>query len=355
MDCLLRGAGTKGGCSVSRRNWLVLMLMLLIGVGIFSYSLRDSNIHLLIQDLSAINWWWMLIALLCICLYLGLEAVVVKIFMNDRHKSFTWKDAIRLPLIEQLFNGITPFSTGGQPAQLVAMIQSGVDGGLASSVLLMKFVVFQAMIVVNFLISLLIGFHFIAEKLHALSLLVLFGFLIHLAVIVGLLMVMYWYRFTKKIMNLVIKPATIFMKAARYEKMKIMLNEKVDTFYQESLRMKKDYGKLVRVCIVTIFQLFFYYAIPFFIMLALGVHHINFIMVLSLHVLIFMIISLFPIPGGAGGAEYSFSVLFSSFIHSNTKLVLAMILWRLLTYYFGMLTGIVAVFVKPDRVENKIK
>lgn len=177
---------------MSRRNWLVLGLMLIIGVGILGYSLRNSNIHLLLQDVSAINWGWMLIALACICLYLGLEAVVVKIFMNDRHDGFTWKDALRLPLIEQLFNGITPFSTGGQPAQLVAMIQSGVDGGLASSVLLMKFVVFQAMIVVNFLISLLIGFHFIAEKLHALSLLVLFGFLIHLAVIVGLLMVMYW-------------------------------------------------------------------------------------------------------------------------------------------------------------------
>lgn len=339
---------------MSRRNWLVLTLMLLVGVGIFGYSLRNSNIHLLVQDLTTINWWWMLIALICICLYLGLEGVVVKIFMNDRHAGFTWKDALRLPLIEQLFNGITPFSTGGQPAQLVAMIQSGVDGGLASSVLLMKFVVFQAMIVVNFLISLLIGFHFIAEKLHALSLLVLFGFLIHLAVIVGLLMVMYWYNFTKKAMNLLIKPVAIFIKADRYERMKITLNEKVDTFYQESLRMKKDVGKLSRVCIVTIFQLFFYYAIPFFIMLALGVHHINFVMVLSLHVLIFMIISLFPIPGGAGGAEYSFSVLFASFVHSSTKLVLAMILWRLLTYYFGMLMGIIALFVKPDRVKREM-
>ena len=243
---------------MSRRNWLVLSIMLIIGIGILGYSLRNSNIHLLLQDVSAINWGWMLVALGCICLYLGLEAVVVKIFMNDRHDGFTWKDALRLPLIEQLFNGITPFSTGGQPAQLVAMIQSGVDGGLASSVLLMKFVVFQAMIVINFLISLLIGFHFIAEKLHALSLLVIFGFLIHLAVIVGLLMVMYWYSFTKKLMNLVIKPAAIFMKANRYEHMKVVLNEKVDTFYQESLRMKQDYKKLLKVCVVTIFQLFFY-------------------------------------------------------------------------------------------------
>ena len=338
---------------MSRKNWLALVAMLLIGGGIVAYSLRTVNLRLLVQDFFTLNWWWMLVALACICLYLILEGVVVKIFMNNRHADFTWKDALRLPPIEQLFNGITPFSTGGQPAQLVAMLQCGVDGGLASSVLLMKFVVFQAMIVINFLISLLIGFHFIAEKLHALSLLVLLGFVIHLAVIVGLLLVMYWYGFTKRALNLLIKPCAWFMKPQRYERLRISLNEKVDSFYQESLRMKEEYGKMAKVCLVTLCQLFFYYAIPYFIMLALGVHGMNFIMVISLHVLIFMIISLFPIPGGAGGAEYSFSVLFASFIGSGTKLVLAMILWRLLTYYFGMFAGMVALFIKPGKIKHE--
>lgn len=338
---------------MSRKNWLALVAMLLIGGGIVAYSLRTVNLRLLVQDFFTLNWWWMLVALACICLYLILEGVVVKIFMNNRHADFTWKNALRLPPIEQLFNGITPFSTGGQPAQLVAMLQCGVDGGLASSVLLMKFVVFQAMIVINFLISLLIGFHFIAEKLHALSLLVLLGFVIHLAVIVGLLLVMYWYGFTKRALNLLIKPCAWFMKPQRYERLRISLNEKVDSFYQESLRMKEEYGKMAKVCLVTLCQLFFYYAIPYFIMLALGVHGMNFIMVISLHVLIFMIISLFPIPGGAGGAEYSFSVLFASFIGSGTKLVLAMILWRLLTYYFGMFAGMVALFIKPDKIKHE--
>ncbi|MEY8442456.1 lysylphosphatidylglycerol synthase transmembrane domain-containing protein [Lactobacillaceae bacterium 24-114] len=337
---------------MNRRNWVVLCIMLLLGLGIFVYALRDINIQVLIEEVHTINWGWMLVALFCICLYLGLEGVVVKIFMKDRYPTFTWKDSLRLPLIEQLFNGITPFSTGGQPAQLVAMIQSGVDGGIASSVLLMKFVVFQGMIVLNFLISLLIGFHYIEEKLHALAFLVVFGFLIHLAVIIGLLLVMYWYRFTKKAMNLLIRPLAIFMKAERYEKMKLVLNEKVDSFYKESLKMKTEYRKLGKVCLVTIAQLFFYYIVPYFILLALGVHHINVIMVISLHVLIFMVISLFPIPGGAGGAEYSFSVLFASFVNSNTKLVLAMLLWRLLTYYFGMFAGVIALIVKPDRVKH---
>ena len=107
--------------------------------------------------------------------------------------------------------------------------------------------------------------------------------------------------------------------------------------------MKSEYRMMGRVCVVTLLQLFFYYMIPYFIMLALGIHHINFVMVVSQHLLIFMINSLFPIPGRAGGAEYSF-------VHSNTKLVLAMILWRLITYYFGMVAGMIALMIKPDKV-----
>ena len=326
--------------------------MLLGGLGIFAFSLRHTNLTQLGVDLVHLRWGWFAVAIGCIVLYLGLEGVVVKIFMADRYPTFTWKNAFRLPLIEQLFNGLTPFSTGGQPAQLVAMLQAGVEGGMASSVLLMKFVVFQAMIVVNFIISIAIGFHYIAEKLHALSLLVLFGFTIHLGVIVALLMVMYWYSFTKRMTNLVLLPVRWFGGVRRYQRLGRKLNQKIDTFYQESVKMKREYTKLGKVAVVTLLQLLAYYIIPYFILLALGVTGVNLVMVMSLHVLIFMIISLFPIPGGTGGAEYSFSVLFLSFVHSQSKLVLAMFLWRLLTYYFGIFAGMIALMIKPDKVAN---
>ena len=139
------------------------------------------------------------------------------------------------------------------------------------------------------------------------------------------------------------------MSADRFVKMKLKLDTKIDSFYQESLKIKSEGVKMLRVCLLTICQLAFYYLIPYFIMRSLGVTGLNLVMVTSLHILIVMIISLFPIPGGAGGAEYSFSVLFSSFIGTNSKLVLAMILWRLLTYYFGMFAGMFALMIKPDK------
>ena len=335
---------------MTRRNKWVLTLMLLFGVAIFAYSLRDIKFSVLINDFVHINFWWFGVAVLCMLLYLGLEAVIVKVFISDRIQGFSFKDALRIPAVEQLFNGITPFSSGGQPAQLIALMQTGVDAGKASSILLMKFVVFQSMIVVNFLIALVIGFNYIQDKLHALAWLVVFGFTIHLAVIVGLLMVMFWYAFTKRAVAVLLSPMRWFMKPDRYTRMATNLNAKIDSFYAESVRISGKGKLMLRVFVITFFQLLFYYLIPYFIMLALGYTTANIIMVTSMHVLIVMVISLFPIPGGSGGAEYSFEMIFKSYISSNSKLVLAMILWRLLTYYFGMLTGLVAMMVKPDKV-----
>ncbi|ANK60082.1 lysylphosphatidylglycerol synthase transmembrane domain-containing protein [Loigolactobacillus backii] len=335
---------------MSRRNIAALVAMLALGIGIFWYELRATNLQQLTHDLTHLNFWWLGVAALCMGLYWLFEAFVVKVLLKKRVEKFSLKNALRIPLVEQLFNSITPFSSGGQPAQLVALMQSGIDGGRASSLLLMKFVVFQAMVLINFILTLVFGFHLVAAKFTYLAWLVVFGFIMHLTVIAGLLMVMYWYNFTKKLVHLCLRPLKLFMKAERVAKIKEQLDHKIDNFYAESLRIKRDTKTIVVASLLTFIQLIFYYSVPYFVLLSLGLNKTNFFEVLVMHIMIVMIISLFPIPGGSGGAELSFKALFATFITSNSKLVLAMILWRVMTYYLGMFIGMFAMVVKPDKV-----
>lgn len=337
---------------MSKRNKLSFLLVIAIGLLISWYALRDIQFSVLINDLTNINLGWLLVAGGCILAYLFFETVITYLLVHSSNPTFTFHDAIRVPLIEQLFNGITPFSSGGQPAQLIVLMQSGVEAGKATSALLMKFVVYQIMIVLNFIISLIIGFEYLIDKVHALALLVLFGFLIHLVVIVGLLMVMYWHQFTKRMINFMIKPLKWFVKAERYQNWVIIINEKIDSFYAESVKIGHQWKLLAKVFVLTFLQLLFYYLIPYFVMRSLGCNNANVMMVTSLNVLIFLVISMFPIPGGAGGAEYSFEMLFRSYIHSSSKLAVAMILWRILTYYVGLVLGLFALLEKPSQHEK---
>lgn len=339
---------------MTKRNKISLIIMFLLGILIFIYAARDLKFDVLIHDIKTINPFWFLVAVGCILVYFGLESFITYLLIKNNHPDYTFKDAIRIPLVEQLFNGITPFASGGQPAQLLVLMQSGVDAGRASSALIMKFVVFQTMVVFNFFVSLIIGFHYVMEKMHALSWLILFGFLIHLVVVIGLLMVMYWHGFTKRLINLILKPVKFFISDEKFNSLKLTLDEKIDNFYEESVQIAKQWKLMIKIVLITFVQLLFYYSIPYFIMLSLGYNQANIVMIISLHIIIFMIISIFPIPGGSGGAEYTFEILFRSYISSSSKLLLAMMLWRILTYYLGLILGVFALIKKPHKLnENK--
>ena len=54
-----------------------------------------------------------------------------------------------------------------------------------------------------------------------------------------------------------------------------------------------------------------------------------------------------PIPGGTGGLEYGFIVLFDNFI-KGSKLNAVMLLWRFITYYFGMILGAIILNIKKE-------
>ena len=226
-------------------------------------------------------------------------------------------------------------------------MQSGVEAGRASSVLLMKFVVYQFMVLINFVLTLFIGFDQVSKHFGALALFIVFGFVIHVVVIVGLLMVMYYYKFTKKLVNLVMIPIGWFVKPEKKLAMQSNLDHKIDTFYAESLHLKREKKRVIKACLLTLVQLLLYYAVPYFVLLSLGVSHVSIVEVIVLHVMIVMIVSLFPIPGGAGGAEYSFKTLFATYVASPSKLILGMLLWRFLTYYLGMICGIIAMAFPP--------
>ncbi|MDR3241596.1 MAG: flippase-like domain-containing protein [Lactobacillaceae bacterium] len=333
---------------MTRKNSIVFILMMLLGGGIFYLSIRHVNSRQFFHSLIHANWWWLIVAMLAMVIYLLMEAVVVKIFVDTEHEKISWFNAIRVPLVEQLGNGITPFATGGQPMQMIALSQAGIDLGRSGSILLMKFVVYQGMIVINFVMALVIGFHYISDKLHEMALLVLLGFLIHFAVIITLLLVMYWPAFTDRLITIILLPVKLF-SPKKHAKWLKNTQAKIVSFHEESRRMSRNWVALLKAILATFVQLSFYYAIPYFILLAFGQDHVNFIFVMSLHILIVMVISLFPIPGGAGGAEASFSMLFASFLPNASTLVLAMLIWRLITYYFGMFAGILAFNIRARR------
>ena len=91
---------------MSRTNKIVFAVMLAIGCGIFAYESRTLQLNQLVADISRLKVGWLLVALLCMLVSWFFEALVLRVFLKGRTTDFSLFNALRIPLIAQLFNAI---------------------------------------------------------------------------------------------------------------------------------------------------------------------------------------------------------------------------------------------------------
>lgn len=332
--------------------WGMLVVLLISGFVIF-HELKDTPVQKLWQAAQNLNGTFLFCVFAIMILSYLCEAAIIAVLEHRkgqaRHSAWSF---IRIPLIQALFNAITPMSTGGQPSQLVAMIQMGIEGGRATSILLMKFIIYQICVLFAYVFTMVFGFHMVMTKFSGLALFIIIGFIIHVSSIVFLLAVMFAYNWTKKATNWVMSLLEKFIAKEKVAKWRQSTMEQIDSFYTEGQNLKREKKKLVLASVFTILQLLCFYSIPYFILLALGLTP-SWLSVTEMNIMIIMFMAIVPIPGASGGAEFSFQTLFSTFVHSNLLLVLGMFLWRFVTYFLGMILGLFGWLFKPQKITNK--
>jgi uncharacterized protein (TIRG00374 family) len=75
------------------------------------------------------------------------EASILRILLKDSAEKLSFKRILSITLAGQFFNGITPFASGGQPAQLYLLHKYKVSVGKGASVLNKKFIAYHAGVV----------------------------------------------------------------------------------------------------------------------------------------------------------------------------------------------------------------
>ena len=101
--------------------------------------------------------------------------------------------------------------------------------------------------------------------------------------------------------------------------------------------MKNNFKNTLLSIFYNILSLVCLYIIPVFVFLALN-KNMSFRDSFVASAYTFLIGSFVPIPGGSGGLEYAFIDFFKSF-YKGGLLSASMLLWRLITYYVGIIIG----------------
>lgn len=134
----------------AKKNLFNIAIVLAISIGFIIWQFQGVDISTFFASMLKVNPWWLLAAFAAMFIYWFLEAVVLQTASKPANKDQRFFSSFRITMIGQFFNTITPMATGGQPAQLVMLTKQGMDAGRGSSVLLVKFIIYQAMVVLNF-------------------------------------------------------------------------------------------------------------------------------------------------------------------------------------------------------------
>ena len=329
--------------------WGVAIVLVISGVVLY-VDLRSTPIAQLERAARNINLIGLVAVFGLMLLSYVFEASILAVLTKRKNepKRSKWS-FFRIPLIQALFNAITPMSTGGQPSQLAAMVQMGIEGGRATSLLLMKFIIYQIVVFLAYVTTIITGFHMVATKFAGLAVFIAIGFLIHVSSIAFLLAILFAYNWTKKTANWIMNLLAKFINQKRVDIWRKNTLDKIETFYEESQKLKREKKKLLVCVVLTVLQLLCFYSIPYMTLVTLNVSA-DWASVTQMNIMIIMFMAIIPIPGASGGAEYSFQTLFSTFISSNGTLIVGMFLWRFVTYFFGMILGIFGWIFKPQKL-----
>lgn len=259
-----------------------------------------------------------------------------------------WQPALsyKVAQLGKYYDDITPLAAGGQPFQATYLKGRGVPLQNSLSIPLAKYVFGQVAWLIISLTALIVSS---IDKSYGdwVTIMSVIGFVLTFS----LLFVVLFLSISKKAGRFLIAKTLKLL-----QKMKIVKNyekqyEKITKLVSDYQEVMKQYAKSPKDFLVlvvsSIIKTWLHYSIPYFIVMffvpvSLGAD-IYFKMII-MSVLVDLAASFFPLPGGAGMSEISFSAAFASIIAplnlSVNPGVWVMIMWRFCSFYFYLLQGI---------------
>ena len=104
----------------------------------------------------------------------------------------------------------------------------------------------------------------------------------------------------------------------------------------------------------TFLQWIAFFSIPYCIYRSFGFNSADILTMITGQIFLMNFMAIIPLPGGEGGAEGGFYLIYSLFFKSDT-IITAIFIWRVLTYYSSIAIGSIFTLVLPNAHLKKNK
>ena len=324
-------------------------VLLLITISILFLILKDNFIDIL-NVLINMNIYCVLISVLLIILFWICKALSKYFIVKEYSKKIKFKTILRQTFITKFFNGITPFSSGGQPMEIYMLKKSGISLVKSTNVVLQNFLIYQVVLVLYGIFAIIVNYNFnYFESVPMLRKLVFLGFFINSFVCLVTCIICFCKKATRGIVTLILKLVIKLKIIKDIDAFTGKINNKVLDFQESADFLLKRKKTVFKSFVINVFALTIFYSIPLFLLIGMGnIFSMNLLSVITSSAYVLLIGSFVPIPGGTGGIEFGFMKFFGAFI-TGPVLSALLLIWRFVTYYLGIIVGgITFSFYKGD-------
>jgi glycosyltransferase 2 family protein len=331
------------------KNKLFSSIIVIVTACIFlSFFLFTTGLNSLIKEIQTLNTSWILLSVVCMLLFWIFEMLTLYTITK---KLYTMKNllvrSIKFQMIGVFFAAISPFSAGSNPAQFYAMTENGMPGGIAGSILMIKFIIHQSINLVILVLALLYKFHYFNSKVNYFPYLIILGLAVHVLIMVFAISFSINSTLTKRILTTIFKVLKKIKVVKNPESSYNKIELELENFHENASLITKNIKMCTYASIYTLLQYLAFFSIPYCIYRSFGFHTANLWTLISAQIFLTNFMAIIPLPGGAGGAEGGFYLIYGLFFESS-KILTALFIWRVLTYYTSIAIGSIFTLILPN-------
>ncbi len=332
---------------MKKRKWsliyLLVNILVIVGIAFF-----DSNIGNIGQVFYQLDFQWIAAAIFSMFLFWFFDGLVVYYAAASILGIKLFIQSMRISILGKYYNAVTPFASGGQPSQLYFLVRGGIPAGHASSILIIKFCVYQLIISLFSLVAFAFKGRFINEYSALLFWAAVVGLAINAGGFLLTLALVARQNILKKIADWLLTALHKIKLVKDPDKVRGNIFKHIKDFHDGFVMIRENPKTMAVLGMLMAVEITFLISIPYFIYRACGLNAAGWFEIAMVFMFLYLAVSFFPTPGATGASEGGYYLLFNLFIPQQF-LFLSMLLWRVVTYYMTIVVGAVIVLIDSVR------
>ena len=308
-----------------------------VAVAYALYLVLSGQVDEFVTSLAGVDLAWIVAGVVCFLFYyvFGVLAYALSI-IADPDNPVGIRDLMSVEASGVFFMRLTPNSAGAPPAQIYRLTRAGLSVGEASALNFTRTVLYEAGEGVFAAIMLVFCGSYFYETFGDVTLVGLFLFGFKVVQVGAMLFLCLFPKPVVAIGNWALRFANRrgWLKDEKFEKYFEMVNTQVVKFSAAFKRSARNVREMLLTMLVTLLQLGCMYALPWFVLRSFG-EPADFLVCLASGSMLELLINAVPLPGGAGGAEVGFAMLFRGMYGVHTTA--GFVIWRAVEYLLPVL------------------